>query len=161
MSNKTRLEANNVKIDELIQVAETINASVNEQAGLLAELDAAVDALPDAGDGGGVETCTVTISKTSVAMVNMYGTTIVNDKLTAGAFELLYAPYDQSFTVVKGTILAFIHATGMSKINSVNVSAGATLYDDCIGAGYACMWAVLISPDAGDNITILIDAEAD
>lgn len=43
---------------------ERINGEVSEQAALLAQLDAAVDALPDAGGGGGgssLETCEVTV----------------------------------------------------------------------------------------------------
>lgn len=98
MSNKTQLQTNNTKIDELTSLA----ATMKDKAA----------ALPDAGSGGSVETCTVEIVCQDGAYLTDVATNIVLDGVIT--------PY----------FFAFFESVNNEKITSLtieNVLCGSSL----------------------------------
>lgn len=84
---------------------EDVTAETETYTGLLTDLEAAVDALPDAGAGGGVETCTVTVN-------NPAGKGMLVDYMSVenGAIVRKSADHpDELSNVLRGSILSIIN----------------------------------------------------
>lgn len=85
---------------------EDVTAETETYTDLLTDLEAAVDALPDAGSGGSggsVETCTVTITYAGPPLPNTEGKIYYTDS-SCTTNEVLYA-WGDTFEVIKGSVV--------------------------------------------------------
>lgn len=132
-----------------------INARVAEQAGLLAELDAAVDALPDAGSGGGgsVDTCNITFNP-GAPSYNLYYTAVANGSITSmkiierGTFGNVVLS-----DVVCGSMIYF-YATWSAWYPGFNTDSDATFVMDTSNATSSTLssdrWIITAPSCSGD-----------
>lgn len=60
--NNEALSSNNTDLQSIIDQAIVFDAEINTQANLIEQIQTAVDGLPNA-SGGGIETCTVSVSR--------------------------------------------------------------------------------------------------
>lgn len=117
---------------------------------------AQVNALPDAGSGGGgVETCTVTISTTESSCKGTVTTTTINDagEITVVVTESASFPHET--TCIKNGLICVRMTNGYANDGNPTCT-NCELVSYTYGDGANCMFAFKIT---GDNATISIPSD--
>lgn len=112
MSNKTQLSTNNAKLDTLT----SLTSSMRDK----------VATLPDAGGGGNIESCTVTMAGKTPSLIGCMS--FINGAMIPACPH----PGDASFTVVKNSLFVVVVSSGRympsASGNASLLSSAATAY---------------------------------